>query len=91
MGELGVCRRPDHPRLADLVLQSRLSMPGEERMTEFCEHFRDIEPVTPASGGCEDCLAIGATWTELRVCLVCGHVGCCEDSEHAHALQPLRE
>jgi hypothetical protein len=56
-------------------------------MTEFCEHFREIEPVAPASGGCEDCLAIGATWTELRVCLVCGHVGCCEDSEHAHALQ----
>ena len=56
-------------------------------MTEFCEHFRDIQPVTPASKGCEDCIAIGATWTELRVCLVCGHVGCCEDSEHAHALQ----
>src|SRR5215471_13760684 len=56
-------------------------------MTEFCEHFRDIEPVTPASRGCEDCIAIGATWTELRVCLVCGHVGCCEDSQHAHALR----
>jgi uncharacterized UBP type Zn finger protein len=56
-------------------------------VTEFCEHFRDLQPVTPASDGCEDCLAIGATWTELRVCLVCGHVGCCEDSEHAHALQ----
>ena len=30
---------------------------------------------------------IGATWTELRICLSCGHVGCCESSEHAHALQ----
>jgi uncharacterized UBP type Zn finger protein len=56
-------------------------------VTEFCEHFRDVQPVTPASKGCEDCLAIGATWTELRVCLNCGHVGCCEDSEHAHALK----
>ena len=27
-----------------------------------------------------------AQWDELRVCLSCGHVGCCEDSPHAHAL-----
>lgn len=25
-------------------------------------------------------------WVALRVCLSCGHVGCCEDSQHAHAL-----
>ena len=31
-------------------------------------------------------MAIGATWTQLRICLICGHVGCCEDSTHAHAL-----
>jgi hypothetical protein len=32
-------------------------------------------------------MAIGAEWNELRVCLTCGHVGCCEDSAHAHALK----
>jgi hypothetical protein len=46
-----------------------------------------LVPAAPTSKGCEDCLALGAEWTELRVCLTCGHVGCCEDSEHAHALQ----
>jgi uncharacterized UBP type Zn finger protein len=56
-------------------------------VTEYCEHVSAIEPVAPTSKGCEDCLAIGASWTELRVCLTCGHVGCCEDSEHAHALR----
>ena len=56
-------------------------------MTERCEHVSEIRQVTPTSKGCEDCLALGASWTELRVCLTCGHVGCCEDSEHAHALQ----
>lgn len=56
-------------------------------MTEPCEHFSDIRQVTPRAGGCEECLALGATWNELRVCLSCGHVGCCEDSEHAHALK----
>ena len=57
------------------------------RGTEHCEHVSEIRPAAPASKGCEACLALGASWTELRVCLTCGHVGCCEDSEHTHALQ----
>jgi hypothetical protein len=56
-------------------------------ISDPCEHFSSIRPVTPTTKGCEECLAIGATWTELRICLSCGHVGCCESSEHAHALQ----
>ena len=56
-------------------------------MTERCEHVSEIRQVTPAANGCEECLALGEQWNELRVCLSCGHVGCCEDSEHAHALQ----
>jgi len=51
-----------------------------------CEHFDEIRDVEPRSKGCEECTALGATWNELRVCLTCGHVGCCEDSQHAHAL-----
>jgi len=56
-------------------------------MTQHCEHVDGVRQVTPATNGCEECLALGAQWNELRVCLSCGHVGCCEDSEHAHALQ----
>ena len=59
-------------------------------MPERCEHFGVIQPVKASADGCEDCLAIGAAWNELRVCLTCGHVGCCEDSEHAHALQHFK-
>jgi uncharacterized UBP type Zn finger protein len=55
-------------------------------MTEPCEHFSAIMNVQPRSNGCEECLALGAKWNELRVCLSCGHVGCCEDSAYAHAL-----
>jgi len=51
-----------------------------------CEHFDEIRGVVPGADGCEECVALGETWNELRVCLTCGHVGCCEDSEHAHAL-----
>ena|ERR1700690_2481584 len=54
---------------------------------EPCEHYSDIRQVTARASGCEECIALGATWNELRVCLTCGHVGCCEDSEHAHALR----
>ena len=55
-------------------------------MSEPCEHFAEIRNVEPRARGCEECLALGVEWNELRVCLSCGHVGCCEDSEHAHAL-----
>ena len=35
--------------------------------------------------GCEDCLKIGGQWVHLRVCLACGHVGCCDNSPNRHA------
>jgi uncharacterized UBP type Zn finger protein len=52
-----------------------------------CEHYTPLVAVTPQTRGCEECMAMGAKWTELRVCMTCGHVGCCEDSEHTHALK----
>jgi uncharacterized UBP type Zn finger protein len=55
-------------------------------MTDRCEHFSDIQSVDARTNGCEGCVALGDRWTQLRVCLTCGHVGCCEDSKNAHAL-----
>jgi len=57
---------------------------------ERCEHFGDVVDVAPRTNACEACSALGETWSELRVCQTCGHVGCCEDSRHAHALQHFR-
>ncbi|WBQ02240.1 Na+/H+ antiporter [Kribbella sp. CA-293567] len=52
-----------------------------------CEHLASapcvITPTTPE--GCEECLAEGATWVHLRLCLGCGHVGCCDSSIGRHA------
>ena len=28
---------------------------------------------------------MGGAWVHLRVCLECGHVGCCDDSTNTHA------
>lgn len=43
------------------------------------------EDVTPSADGCEDCLKIGDSWVHLRLCLICGHVGCCDSSKNKHA------
>ncbi|MEV0074191.1 MULTISPECIES: ubiquitin carboxyl-terminal hydrolase 14 [unclassified Amycolatopsis] len=54
------------------------------------EFVRDVVPRTPQ--GCEECLVAGTSWLHLRLCLTCGHVGCCDSSpmkhasSHAHAI-----
>jgi uncharacterized UBP type Zn finger protein len=50
-----------------------------------CKHLSQIRDVTPSADGCEDCLKIAATWVHLRLCLECGHVGCCDSSPNRHA------
>jgi uncharacterized UBP type Zn finger protein len=51
-----------------------------------CPHVVQIRPVTPRTpNGCEECLRTGSWWVHLRVCLTCGHVGCCDSSPNRHA------
>jgi len=50
-----------------------------------CTHLDTIRPVKPSAAGCEECLQIGAPWVHLRLCLTCGHVGCCDNSPGKHA------
>ena len=54
-------------------------------MAKQCTHLDQIREVTPSANGCEDCLKTGDTWVHLRLCLTCGHVGCCDDSKNKHA------
>jgi uncharacterized UBP type Zn finger protein len=57
-----------------------------------CTHLGTIEITElPASvAGCEDCLRSGSPWLHLRICLACGHVGCCDDSPNRHATAHAR-
>jgi NhaP-type Na+/H+ or K+/H+ antiporter len=52
-----------------------------------CEHLQEapvsVRPTTPE--GCEECLRDGTRWVHLRLCLTCGHVGCCDSSPERHA------
>jgi CPA2 family monovalent cation:H+ antiporter-2 len=52
---------------------------------ETCRHLDRIHPVRPSARGCEDCIRTGDTWVHLRLCLTCGHVGCCDSSKNRHA------
>jgi uncharacterized UBP type Zn finger protein len=54
-------------------------------MNPPCSHLQMIHDITPSSTGCEDCLRTGDTWVHLRLCLTCGHVGCCDQSKNRHA------
>ncbi len=51
-----------------------------------CAHLSGLSPMEPNTvHGCEDCLRIGASWVHLRLCMACGHVGCCDSSPNRHA------
>jgi hypothetical protein len=51
-----------------------------------CPHVGQIRAVVPRTPeGCEECLLIGSPWVHLRLCLTCGHVGCCDSSPYRHA------
>ena len=50
-----------------------------------CTHTSQIRDVHPNTKGCEECLKTGDTWVHLRLCLECGHVGCCDSSRNKHA------
>jgi uncharacterized UBP type Zn finger protein len=51
-----------------------------------CTHTDQIrEDVIPSAEGCEECLRMGDEWVHLRECLICGHIGCCDQSENKHA------
>jgi hypothetical protein len=55
-------------------------------MATRCTHLdqvRDVAPRPPR--GCEEGLATGSRWVHLRLCLTCGHVGCCDSSPNRHA------
>jgi uncharacterized UBP type Zn finger protein len=58
-------------------------VPDEEASCTHLDQVREVSPRTPL--GCEECLAAGGRWVHLRLCLSCGHVGCCDNSPQKHA------
>ena len=77
--------------------QLGLDDPGTPRLTltpeqqAMCEHAQTITGVQPeAEGVCPECVALNDSWVHLRVCMTCGHVGCCDSSKNQHATRHAR-
>lgn len=54
-------------------------------MATACSHLEQIRVTEPSVHVCEDCVALGDRWVHLRMCLICGYVGCCDNSKNKHA------
>jgi len=81
----------DAPALAEAT-KDRRTLVDTDRAVELepepgvrCGHLDQIERVMPSARGCEDCLRTGDRWVHLRICMTCGHVGCCDSSPNKHA------
>ncbi len=59
-------------------------------MAKECTHLDEIEVTTTDKYVCEDCIKTGDNWVHLRLCLTCGHVGCCDSSKNKHATKHFR-
>jgi len=59
----------------------------------MCEHSKglDINIKANTPDGCEECLKEGTKWVHLRICLTCGHVGCCDSSQGRHATRHFQK
>ncbi len=58
-----------------------------------CTHYdwREAPDVVARTAGCAECLDAGTSWSHLRICLTCGHVGCCDSSPHKHATRHFQD
>ena len=59
----------------------------DEQLIAVCTHLESIAVTSLPEqiAGCEDCLALGAGWVHLRMCMTCGKIGCCDSSPNRHA------
>lgn len=54
-------------------------------MPKTCKHTNEIKFTNSKAHVCEECVKMGDTWVHLRLCMICGHVGCCDSSKNKHA------
>jgi uncharacterized UBP type Zn finger protein len=59
-------------------------------MANDCKHLDQIKITATDKHVCEECVKTGDTWVHLRLCLTCGHVGCCDSSKNRHATKHFR-
>src|SRR3954454_2677722 len=60
-------------------------------MAQPSTHLDRLSNQARTPDGCVECSKIGDNWLRLRRCLVCGNVGCCDNSRNRHATWHFRE
>ena len=80
-------------RIADAAARVDDELVTAENRAGDCEHLQHAPRVMRANtpDGCEECLRDGMKWVHLRLCLECGHVGCCDSSPGRHAARHYEE
>jgi uncharacterized UBP type Zn finger protein len=62
-------------------------------VARLCSHLEAVRivdlPEPPLA--CEECAQAGDPWMHLRMCVSCGHVGCCDNSPGRHAAAHFHE
>ena len=82
-------RAPKYPvTIPDFLL--KLLMTGQAGDVA-CSHLDEIKMTEPSTRACAKCVAVGDYWPALRMCLTCGHVGCCDTAKNKHANQHYQE
>ncbi len=57
-----------------------------------CEHIAEADlEKSGNTEGCEECEKTGSDWVHLRLCLTCGHVGCCDASRNKHGTKHFKD
>lgn len=80
--------------LPDRLFAGDFTYVREEATSTTCTHLDQVltsEPSSPVEDGCPACVALGLHWVHLRMCLTCGLVACCDDSESKHATAHFEE
>jgi CPA1 family monovalent cation:H+ antiporter len=80
-------------RLQDASARIEEELTTPARQAGDCKHLRNAPRMVTARTpeGCEECLRDGTRWVHLRLCLTCGHVGCCDSSPQKHATGHFHE
>jgi monovalent cation:H+ antiporter-2, CPA2 family len=79
-------------RLSDVAAGGNIIQLTDKQLhSNKCNHTNQVNAVIASAQGCEECLKIGDTWVHLRICMTCGHVGCCDSSKNKHASKHFSE
>ena len=77
--------------IPDRLLHDRWRYVREETISTACTHLDRIQITETDVDECHECVEVGDTWVQLRMCMICGEVGCCDDSKNKHATAHFHE